>query len=105
MKDNINKKVINATKWSTMAEILSRISSPIVNMVLARILTPEAFGVVASISIVTSFADIFTDAGFQRYIIQHQYKDDEELDKGTNVAFWTNLMLSITILLLNLFFY
>ena len=77
------KRVLNATKWSTFAEIMAKLATPIVNMVLARLLTPEAFGVVAAITIITSFADIFTDAGFQRFIIQHEYESDEELDKGT----------------------
>lgn len=99
-----NNKIGNAAKWSTLAELLAKIASPIVNMVLARILTPEAFGVVASITIITSFADIFTDAGFQKYIIQHEYSDDEQLEKGTNVAFWANFIVSSVIYILILSF-
>ena len=91
---NINVQIKNATKWSTTAEMLARIITPIINMVLARVLTPEAFGVVATITMVTSFAEIFTDAGFQRYIIQHEFEDSDALDKSTNVAFWTNLCTS-----------
>ncbi len=98
------KRVLNATKWSTFAEIMAKLATPIVNMVLARLLTPEAFGVVAAITIITSFADIFTDAGFQRFIIQHEYESDEELDNGTNVAFWSNLTLALTIYCVIFFF-
>lgn len=90
-----NGKVFNATKWSSLAEIAARISSPIVNMILARLLTPDAFGIVASITIITSFADIFTDAGFQKFVIQHEYRDDKELDIGSNVAFTANFFLAI----------
>lgn len=88
------KKILNATKWSSLAEIAARIAAPIVNMVLARVLTPDAFGIVASITIITSFADIFTDAGFQKYIVQHEYQDSESLEAGSNVAFTSNLILS-----------
>ena len=97
MVTNINKQIGESTKWSSVTEILTKLISPIVNMILARLLAPEAFGVVATISIVISFAEIFTDAGFQKYLIQHEFKDEEELDQSTNVAFWTNLFISIFI--------
>lgn len=64
-------------------------------MVLARVLAPEAFGVVATISVVVSFAEIFTDAGFQKYLVQHDFLNKDELDRHTNVAFWSNLALSL----------
>ena len=58
---NLNRKIANATKWSMVAEIVSKLASPIVNMILARLLAPDEFGIVASITIITSFADIFTE--------------------------------------------
>ena len=87
MQKDISKQIGQATKWSSITEIAAKLISPIVNMVLARLLAPEAFGVVATITMVISFAEIFTDAGFQKYIIQHEFADDEELNKSTNVAF------------------
>ena len=89
-----NSMVARATAWSTAAEFFAKIISPIINMVLARILTPSAFGIVATITMVISFAEIFTDAGFQKYIIQHEFENDDQLNKSTNVAFWTNLAVS-----------
>ena len=97
MEANIQQKIGRATKWSSITEIATRLVSPLVNIVLARLLVPSAFGIVATITMVISFAEIFTDAGFQKYIIQHEFKDEEELDKNTNVAFWTNIVVSIII--------
>ncbi len=94
MLDNMNRKIGRATLWSSGTEVMAKLVSPIVNMVLARLLLPEDFGVVATITLVISFAEVFTAAGFQKYIIQHEFANDEELDKSTNVAFWTNLGLS-----------
>ena len=90
-----NKTVLNATKWSSIAEIAAKLIVPIVNMILARLLLPSAFGAVATINLIISFAELFTDAGFQKYIIQHEFASDEALDKSTNVAFWTNLAFSV----------
>lgn len=90
----MEQKIGQAAKWSSITEIIAKLISPITNMILARLLVPEAFGIVATITMVISFAEIFTDAGFQKYIIQHEFADDEALDNSTNVAFWTNLGVS-----------
>lgn len=89
-----NNQIGRATAWSSVTEILAKLISPLVNMILARLLAPEAFGVVATIMMVISFAEIFTDAGFQKYIVQHEFADQDALDRSTNVAFWTNLAVS-----------
>lgn len=94
------KKVANATKWSSITEIIAKLIAPITSMVLARLLTPEAFGVVATINVVITFTEIFTDAGFQKYLIQHEFDSDGSLDKSTTVAFWTNLGMSIILWLI-----
>lgn len=94
---DISKNVQAASKWSLLTELLSKVMSPLVNMILARLITPEAFGMVATITMVTSFADIFTDAGFQKFLIQKKETSPDDLDRDTNVAFWTNLSLSIVL--------
>lgn len=100
----MNNKVILATKWSLITEIIAKLISPIVNMLLARILVPEAFGSVATITMIISFAEVFTDAGFQKYIVQHEFIDDSDFNIGVNVAFWSNFCLSlIAVLCISIF--
>ncbi len=99
MKGTNEKQIMIATKWSMLAEIVAKLVAPIVNIILARLLDPTAYGVVASITIITSFADIFTDAGFQKYVIQKEYKNDEKLNNDSNVAFTSNFTLSLLIFL------
>lgn len=94
---NLNKQIATATKWSAVTEIIAKLITPVSSMVLARLLTPEAFGVVATLTMIITFAEIFTDAGFQKYLIQHDFKDDEDRVQSTNVAFWSNLILSLII--------
>ena len=94
---NLNSQVITATKWSTITEIAAKLVSPISTMVLARLLTPDAFGVLVTATMVISFAEIFTDAGFQKYLIQHKFKSTDDLYRSTTVAFWSNLTLSLVI--------
>lgn len=94
---SINNKVVSATKWSTITEIAAKLVSPITTMVLARLLTPADFGVLVTATMVISFSEIFTDAGFQKYLIQHQFKTDSDLHRTTTVAFWSNLVMSLVI--------
>jgi PST family polysaccharide transporter len=95
LEENLKDKFANATKWSSITEIAAKVISPVTNMILARIISPEAFGIVATATMIMSFTDMFTDAGFQKYLVQHDFRDDDEKYKFANVAFWTNLGISI----------
>ena len=96
-EENLHNKIVSATKWSTITEVASKLVSPVTNVILARILTPEIFGVVATVTMIVSFAEMFTDAGFQKYLIQHEFKNENIKFKNANVAFWTNFFISIFI--------
>ena len=97
MKGNLNNKIKTATKWSSVTEIVARLITPITSMVLARLLTPEAFGVVTTLTMIITFAELFTDAGFQKYLVQHEFIGDTDREQSTNVAFWSNFVLSLFI--------
>lgn len=92
---DLSKKITNATKWSVITNVVRKLISPITNMILARLLIPEVFGVVATINMVISFSEIFSDAGFQKYIVQHEFDTEEDLYKSANVAFWTNFIIAM----------
>lgn len=96
----LNNKIVKATKWSTIAELIAKLITPITSIILARILTPDAYGVVTTLTMVTTFAEIFTDAGFQKYLIQHEFKDEQDKEQSTNVAFWSNFVMSLFIWLI-----
>lgn len=93
-------KIIQASRWSFKTELLAKLVTPAANMILARVLVPEAFGVVATITMVISFAEMLSDAGFQRYIVQHDFCDDDDKRRQFLVAFWANLVSSLVLWLL-----
>lgn len=95
--NDFQNRTSKALKWSSLAEIIAKVITPISNMILARLLTPEAFGVVATVTMVISFADMFSDSGFQKYLVQHEFKDEEHLKLSTNVAFTSNLIISFVL--------
>lgn len=87
--DELNQKARRATKWSLLTEVNARLITPITQLILARLLSPEAFGAVATISMITSLADMLKDGGFQKFPIQRAVKDDQALDNYACVAFWS----------------
>lgn len=95
MQNRLTNKITNATKWSATTEIVAKVVTPITSIVLAHLLTPEAFGVVTTLTMIISFAELFTDAGFQKYLVQHEFIDEEDQEYSTNVAFWCNFVMSI----------
>ena len=95
--EQFQNKVANAAKWSSITQIIAKVINPIINMILARILAPEAFGVIVTVTMIISFAEMFTDSGFQKYLVQHEFKNLKHRYDSTNVAFWTNLGLAILI--------
>ena len=97
MTDDLSKKAAKALKWSSITEIAAKIISPVVNMLLARILAPEAFGMLATVTMVISFAEVFVESGFQKFLIQHNFESQKRGQQFMSVAFWTNLIFSFVI--------
>lgn len=100
----MKKRISKALLWSGLGEISVKLINPFINMILARLLAPDAFGVFAICNMFVSFVDIITDSGFGKYLIQKEFEDDKEYDCYATVAFWTNLILSVIIFLLILLF-
>lgn len=97
MKNNVIQKSIG---WSMFSEVAAKLITPVTNMILARILTPSAFGVLAICNMLVSFADIITDAGFAKYLVQNDFDSEDEKFKYANVAFWANFTLSALLFLI-----
>ena len=91
------KSIANSIKWSSFAEIGVKFITPVTTMILARILAPEEFGVLAICSMIVYFAEIVADSGFGKYIIQADFKDDSELSQYATVAFWSHLAVALLI--------
>ena len=92
-----SRQIVKATKWSAVTEVAAKLVAPVASIILARVLTPEAFGIVATLTMIITFAEIFTDAGFQKYLVQHEFADETDREQSTTVAFWSNLALSLLI--------
>lgn len=95
MNSSLQNKIVKATKWSTITELSAKLVTPISTIILARLLSPDAFGVLVTVTMIISFAEIFTDAGFQKYLVQHEFLNEDDKFNATTVAFWSNFLMSL----------
>lgn len=82
-----------------MSELASKAIAPVVFIILARLLTPEDFGVMTAALMVIGFSQIFWEAGMGKALIQRQ----TDVDDAANIAFWINIGLGVIIAGLILF--
>lgn len=80
-----------ATFWSTFQRFGSLGISFVSNMVLARLLCPDDFGLVAFIMIFVGIADLLVDGGMGNALIQKK----EITEKDINTVFTLNIILSL----------
>jgi PST family polysaccharide transporter len=81
--------IVRALKWSFAAEFSVKAVQPIVFIVLARLLTPDDFGVMTAAVMVMAFSQIFWEAGMSSALIQRQL----DIELAANCAFIINLAL------------
>ena len=88
-------KAVNAVAWSAIDKWGAQGLSLLSLWVLARMLGPEPFGLIALASAFTRFVQIFVDQGMTEAIIREPKLDGDHL----NAAFWANLLWSAFLLL------
>lgn len=87
----MNRKIGVGVLWNLASLFLTRGASTIFMLFLARLLAPEAFGLVAMATVVFELASAFINSGLGAALIRS--KDVSEAD--LNTVFYTNLLLSL----------
>ncbi|BDA72021.1 probable polysaccharide transport protein [Rivularia sp. IAM M-261] len=88
---NLKQKAVKGVIWTAIENWGSRVISFVVFLLLARLLEPKTFGLVALASVFFAFMQVFLDQGFSQAIIQRKDVDNEHLD----TAFWTNISIAL----------
>lgn len=88
---SLRQKALKGVVWTAIQNWGRQVIALAIFFLLARLLEPKAFGLVALASLFLNFMEVFTDQGFGQAIIQRKEIDKEHLD----TAFWTNIALSL----------
>lgn len=88
-----NKTVINNFLWRFLERIGVQGVNFIVSIIVARLVAPEVYGIVALVTIFTTIMQVFIDSGLGTALIQKKNADD--LDFST--VFYFNLLMCLAL--------
>lgn len=94
----LKQKALKGLAWSGAQIWGGRVVSFVIFAILSRLLTPDAFGLVAMASVFIALIQSVQDQGFGDAIVQREDLQREHLD----TAFWTNLLVGCLFALLSL---
>lgn len=90
---NIREKAVSGMLWKMLQSIGTQLISFVVSIVLARILAPSDYGVVAMVTVFTNIALVFINTGFSTAIIQNNKLNDEDI----STLFFAGILLSFVL--------
>ncbi|MBR5597733.1 MAG: lipopolysaccharide biosynthesis protein [Lachnospiraceae bacterium] len=98
MKEQKNSKhnILSSFIWKFGERILAQVVSLVISIILARLLTPEDYGVVALVMIFITIANVFVSSGLGNALIQKKEVDNIDFSS----VFFVNIIISIIIYLI-----
>ncbi len=92
MKDSLKLKTINALSWSFVETIGMQGIQFVIGIILARLLLPEQFGLIAMLTIFMAIGESFLDSGFGAALIQK--RDITQTDLSS--VFYFNILIGLS---------
>jgi len=96
---SIKKKLISGVIWEAVGRYSALGIQFIVTIIIARILTPDEFGVIGLLTVFIALGQIFLDSGFSQALIQKKETSEVELSS----VYFVNMIVGIFLYLI-LFF-
>lgn len=90
-EESLKKKTVKGTIWSAADTFLSQGVMFVVGLVLARLLSPEEYGLIGIVLIFTTVMMGVVDSGFRNSLIRKQNTTDDDF----NTLFYFNLAVSV----------
>ena len=98
--ESVKSATIKGFIWKFVQSAGAQVISFVVQLVLARLLTPDDYGVVAIITIFTSIAMVFVNVGFSSAVVQKKELSNDDV----STLFYVNMFLSVIVYLILFFF-
>jgi O-antigen/teichoic acid export membrane protein len=83
----LKTRTLRGIGWSATSQIARLLMQILITAILARLLTPSDFGLIAMVSVFSSFVSIFSSLGLPSAIVQKKEVNDEVLSS----CFWINV--------------
>lgn len=92
-KQEVKCKVVTGFFWRVLEKTSSQVAGFIISIILARLLLPSDYGIIAMTLIFLSVADVLVTSGFSSALVQKIKVDDVDFSS----IFWAELAFSIII--------
>jgi O-antigen/teichoic acid export membrane protein len=92
---SLKKRTINGLLWTSGQQLSSQAIAMVVQIVLARLLMPEAFGLIAMLTIFIAIGKSLVDSGMTVSLIRTQHADQRDF----STVFFMNLGMSLLLYL------
>ena len=92
-KENLNKKVFSGLIWKFGERFTAELVTFVVSIVLARLLMPDDYGVIALMMVFITIANVFVINGFGNALIQKKNADNRDFSS----VFYFNIIFSIAV--------
>lgn len=89
--ETIKSKAVKGVAWGFAGSTANKLIQFVISLVLARLLTPEDYGLIGMLGFFMGLANTFIDSGFSSALIQ--YKDRTNTDYCT--VFYVNFVISL----------
>jgi len=93
-------KIIKSSLWQYIGSWIDKLIGFIATIILARILLPEDFGVIATVSIVTGFFHVLSSVGTPQYLLRKESINNSDLNTAWTINVIMKSISAISIFLL-----
>lgn len=93
---NLKQKTISGFTWSFIESIIGQGITFFVGIILARLLSPQEFGLIGMLTIFIALSQLLTDSGFSHALIRKQNCTQQDY----STVFYFNIVLGISLYIL-----
>lgn len=91
-EENLKKKAVNGVAWRLVDVGGKKFVTFFVSIILARLIMPDQFGMIAMLGVFTGIAGVFVDSGFSTALIRKNNRTQADC----STVYWFNILVSIT---------
>jgi teichuronic acid exporter len=95
MAQNIKRQLVSGVLYTALEKYSGIVIQLVITAVLARLLPPADFGVVAVATVIIAFFALFTDMGISTAIVQNKTLTDDDLSNIFSFTLWSGLALAL----------
>ncbi|RDV13686.1 lipopolysaccharide biosynthesis protein [Pontibacter diazotrophicus] len=92
MSNNLASKAVNGLKWGSASTIANAVMQIGYTSAMARLLAPEAFGLVAISSVILRFGSYFANMGLTKALIQKEELEPQHIRAAFTASFLLGLL-------------